>query len=201
VRAGKPAGYESSQTTHYSIVDAEGNAVALTYTLNGGYGSGVTAPGLGFLLNNEMDDFAAKPGAPNSYGLVQGEANAIQPGKRPLSSMTPTIVLRQGRLYLVAGSPGGPRIISTVLQVLLNVFDFGMNVQEAVDWPRFHHQWLPDKLYVERGFSPDTVRLLEARGHTVENARSIGEVAAILSSGAWLEGAADSRSEGQAAGY
>jgi len=201
VRAGNPAAYESSETTHYSIVDAEGNAVALTYTLNGGYGSGVTAPGLGFLLNNEMDDFAAKPGAPNSYGLVQGEANAIQPGKRPLSSMTPTIVLRQGRLYLVAGSPGGPRIISTVLQVLLNVFDFGMNVQEAVDWPRFHHQWLPDKLYVERGFSPDTVRLLEARGHTVENARSIGEVAAILSSGAWLEGAADSRSEGQAAGY
>ena len=201
VRAGKPAGYESSQTTHYSIVDAEGNAVALTYTLNGGYGSGVTAPGLGFLLNNEMDDFAAKPGAPNSYGLVQGEANAIQPGKRPLSSMTPTIVLRQGRLYLVAGSPGGPRIISTVLQVLLNVFDFGMNVQEAVDWPRFHHQWLPDKLYVERGFSPDTVRLLEARGHTVENARSIGEVAAILAGSAWLEGAADSRSEGQAAGY
>jgi gamma-glutamyltranspeptidase/glutathione hydrolase len=148
-----------------------------------------------------MDDFAAKPGAPNSYGLVQGEANAIQPGKRPLSSMTPTIVLRQGRLYLVAGSPGGPRIISTVLQVLLNIFDFGMNVQEAVDWPRFHHQWLPDKLYVERGFSPDTVRLLETLGHTVENARSIGEVAAILSGGAWLEGAADSRSEGQAAGY
>lgn len=201
VRAGNPAAYESSQTTHYSIVDADGNAVAVTYTLNGGYGCGVTAPGLGFLLNNEMDDFAAKPGAPNSYGLVQGEANAIQPRKRPLSSMTPTIVLRDGRLYLVAGSPGGPRIITTVLEVLLNVFDFGMNVQEAVDWPRFHHQWLPDKLSIERGFSPDTIRLLEARGHTVENARSIGEVAAILLNGAWLEGAADSRTEGKAAGY
>ena len=201
VHAGNPAAYESSQTTHYSIVDADGNAVALTYTLNGGYGSGVTAPGLGFLLNNEMDDFAAKPGAPNNDGLVYGQANAIQPRKRPLSSMTPTIVLRDGRLYLVLGSPGGPRIITTVLEVLLNVFDFGMNVQEAADWPRFHHQWLPDKLYMERGFSPDTIRLLEARGHTVENARSIGEVAAILLNGAWLEGAADSRTEGKAAGY
>ncbi|MBM3745551.1 MAG: gamma-glutamyltransferase, partial [Acidobacteria bacterium] len=140
---------ESSETTHYSVVDAEGNAVAVTYTLNGGYGCGVTPPGVGFLLNNEMDDFAVKPGAPNYYGLIQGERNAIAPRKRPLSSMTPTIVLRDGNLYLVAGSPGGPRIISTVLQVLLNVLDFGMNIQEAADWPRFHHQWLPDKLLME----------------------------------------------------
>jgi len=201
VRPGRPPGEESSATTHYSIVDREGTAVAVTYTLNGGYGCGVTAPGLGFLLNNEMDDFAARPGAPNSYGLVQGERNAIQPGKRPLSSMTPTIVLRDGRLYLVVGSPGGPRIITTVLEVLINVLDFGMEIQAAVDWPRFHHQWLPDKLYLEGGFSPDTAALLEARGHTLERVGSIGEVAAILVAEKWLEGAADSRVEGKAAGY
>lgn len=201
VRPGNPAAYESSDTTHYSIVDAEGDAVAVTYTLNAGYGCGVTVPGLGFLLNNEMDDFAAQPGTPNRKGLVQGEANAIAPGKRPLSSMTPTIVLRQGRLYLVAGSPGGPRIITTVLQVLLNVLDFGMNLQDAVDRPRFHHQWLPDELYVEPGFSPDTLALLESRGFRLEQAPSIGEVAAILSDGGWLQGAADSRVEGKAAGY
>ncbi len=201
VRPGSPAPVESSETTHYSILDREGNAVAVTYTLNGGYGSGVTVPGLGFLLNNEMDDFAAKPGAPNYYGLVQGEANAIQPRKRPLSSMTPTIVLREGRPWLIAGSPGGPTIINTVLQVIVNVIDFGMNVQEAVDWPRCHHQWLPDRLRVEPGFSPDTLRLLEARGFKLEKTRSIGEVAAILSDGGWLHGAADSRAEGKAAGY
>jgi gamma-glutamyltranspeptidase/glutathione hydrolase len=201
IGAGKPPAEESPETTHYSIIDREGNAVAVTYTLNGGYGSGVTVPGLGFLLNNEMDDFAAKPGAPNYYGLIQGERNAIQPRKRPLSSMTPTMVLKDGQLYLVAGSPGGPRIISTVLQVLLNVLDFGMGIQEAVDWPRFHHQWLPDRLLVERGFSPDTVALLEARGHQVERVRSIGEVAAILVAEGRLEGAADSRVEGKAAGH
>ncbi len=198
---GDPNAYESAETTHYSIVDPQGNVVAVTYTLNGGYGSGVTVPGLGFLLNNEMDDFAAKPGAPNSYGLVQGEANAIAPHKRPLSSMTPTIVLRQGRPYLVVGSPGGPRIITTVLQVLINVLDFGMNIQEAVDRPRFHHQWLPDKLYMEPGFSPDTTALLRARGFTIEPVRSMGEAAAILIERGRLEGAADSRVEGKAAGF
>ena len=160
-------GRESSETTHYSIVDADGNAVAVTYTLNFGYGSGVTVPGLGFLLNDEMDDFAAKPGEPNGFGLVQGEANAIQPRKRPLSSMTPTIVTRDGKLDLVLGTPGGPTIINSVLQVLVNVVDFGMNVQEAVDFPRIHHQWLPDQLVMERGFSPDTIALLKARGHHV----------------------------------
>lgn len=201
VRPGAPAGHESSETTHYSVLDQEGNAVAVTYTLNGGYGSGVTVPGLGFLLNNEMDDFTSKPGAPNYYGLIQGEANAIQPRKRPLSCMTPTIVLRGGRLYVILGSPGGPRIITTVLQVLVNILDFGMNLQDAVDWPRFHHQWLPDRLYVEPWFSPDTLALLESRGFQLEKVRSIGEVAAIRCEGGWIEGAADSRVEGKAAGY
>jgi gamma-glutamyltranspeptidase/glutathione hydrolase len=201
IHAGKPLGPESSETTHYSIVDAAGNAVAVTYTLNFGYGNGVTVPGLGFLLNDEMDDFAAKPGAPNGFGLVQGEANAIQPRKRPLSSMTPTIVTRGGKLALVLGTPGGPTIINTVLQVLLNVVDFGMNVQDAVDWPRIHHQWLPDRLLMERGFSPDTIALLKARGHRIDMVGSIGEVAAIQVDGAWLEGAADPRTEGTAQGY
>ena len=198
---GQLAPYESSETTHYSIVDREGNAVAVTYTLNGGFGCGVTAPGLGFLLNNEMDDFAAKPGTPNMFGLVQGERNAIQPRKRPLSSMTPTIVLRDGKLYMVLGSPGGGRIINAVLQVFLNVADFGMNMQNAVDWPRFHHQWKPDTLYMEHEFSPDTVSLLTAKGYHVERVTAMGEVAAILWDGQWLQGAADGRSEGTARGY
>ncbi|MCU1274100.1 MAG: gamma-glutamyltransferase [Bryobacterales bacterium] len=198
---GKPQSYESSETTHYSIVDAEGNAVAVTYTLNGGYGSHVTATKLGFLLNNEMDDFSAKPGEANAYGLVQGEANAIQPRKTPLSSMTPTIVLRGGKLYLVTGSPGGPTIINTVLEVVVNVIDFGMNVADAVDAPRLHHQWMPDVLSMERGFSPDTVALLKARGHNVKITDAQGEVAAIMTKDGWLEGSADSRTEGTAKGY
>jgi gamma-glutamyltranspeptidase / glutathione hydrolase len=201
IHAGKPLGAESSETTHYSIVDADGNAVAVTYTLNFGYGDGVTVPGLGFLLNDEMDDFAAKPGEPNAFGLVQGEANAIQPRKRPLSSMTPTIVTRGGKLELVLGTPGGPTIINSVLEVLVNVVDFGMNVQDAVDWPRIHHQWLPDQLLMERGFSPDTIALLKARGHTVKVVGGIGEVAAIQARDGWLEGAADPRTEGTAKGY
>jgi gamma-glutamyltranspeptidase/glutathione hydrolase len=198
---GKTVGPESSETTHYSIVDADGNAVSVTYTLNFGYGDGVTVPGLGFLLNDEMDDFAAKPGEPNGFGLVQGEANAIQPRKRPLSSMTPTIVTRGGKLELVLGTPGGPTIINSVLEVLVNVVDFGMNVQDAVDFPRIHHQWLPDRLVMERGFSPDTIALLKARGHTVQMAGGIGEVAAIQARDGWLEGAADPRTEGTAKGY
>ena len=202
VRPGRPQRYEPAETTHYSIVDAAGNAVAVTYTLNGSYGSGVTVPGAGFLLNNEMDDFASRPGVPNMFGLVQGEANAIEPRKRPLSSMTPTIVLRGGKLFMVAGSPGGPRIISTVLNVLLNAIDFGMNAQEAVDAPRFHHQWLPDTLFIEPGISPDTLALLKARGYAVDTAAAIGEAAVILvEQDGWLQGAADPRSEGKAAGY
>lgn len=192
---------ESSETTHYSIVDSEGNAAAVTYTLNGSYGSGVTAAKLGFLLNNEMDDFAVKPGAPNMFGLVQGEANAIQPRKTPLSSMAPTMVLRDGKLYLTLGSPGGPTIINTVLQVIVNVLDFKMNVLDAVDWPRIHHQWLPDEIKMESRFSPDTIALLRAKGHKINMVNSMGEVAAILAEGKWLAGAADPRREGTAAGY
>jgi gamma-glutamyltranspeptidase/glutathione hydrolase len=201
--AGLPTRAESAETTHYSVVDADGNAVAVTYTLNGGFGNGITVPGLGFLLNNEMDDFTSKPGSPNLFDLVQGEANAIEPGKRPLSSMSPTIVLRGNELFMVLGGPGGSRIPTAVLQVLLNVIDFGMNPQEAVDAPRFHHQWLPDAISVERGFSPDTLALLRSRGHEVRD--EAGPVPAvvelIVKDGGWLQGAADGRRWGRAAGY
>jgi gamma-glutamyltranspeptidase / glutathione hydrolase len=201
IRPGSLAAYESSETTHFSIVDKAGNAVSLTYTLNGSYGSGVTAPGLGFLLNNEMDDFAAQPGEPNMFGLVQGEANAIQPGKRPLSSMTPSILTKDGKLFMVVGGPGGGRIITAVLQTILNVVDFGMNVQDAVDAPRFHHQWKPDKITMERGFSPDTIRLLQDRGHEVEVIPAVARIFAIVADGGWLQGAPDGRSYGKAAGF
>ncbi len=198
---GKLAGYESSETTHFSIVDKDGNAVAMTYTLNGGYGSHVTVPGTGILLNNEMDDFSAKPGVPNMFKLIQGEANAIQPGKRPLSSMTPTILLRDGKPFLVVGGPGGSKIISSVLQVILNVVDFGMNAQDAVDAPRFHHQWQPDVLAIEKGFSPDTVRILESLGHKVESTTSVARIEAIVIDNGLLQGGADGRGYGKAEGY
>jgi gamma-glutamyltranspeptidase / glutathione hydrolase len=160
---------ESRQTTHFSVVDAAGNAVACTYTLNLGYGSGVTIPGTGILMNNEMDDFTAKVGVKNAYGLLQGVANAIQPGKRPLSSMTPTLVLKDGKLLLITGSPGGPTIINTVLQIVTNVIDHGMPVATAVEAPRIHHQWMPDILSYEKfGISPDTLALLKGRGHALE---------------------------------
>jgi gamma-glutamyltranspeptidase / glutathione hydrolase len=201
IRPGSLSAYESSETTHFSIVDKAGNAVSVTYTLNGSYGSGVTAPGLGFLLNNEMDDFAAQPGEPNMFGLVQGEANAIQPGKRPLSSMTPSILTKDGKLFMVVGGPGGGRIITAVLQAILNVVDFGMNVQDAVDAPRFHHQWKPDKITMERGFSPDTIRLLQERGHEVEVIPAVARIFAIVADGGWLQGAPDGRSYGKAVGF
>ncbi|HNY42539.1 MAG TPA: gamma-glutamyltransferase, partial [Bryobacteraceae bacterium] len=201
IAAGSPAGAESTETTHFNVIDAEGNAVTFTYTINNSYGSGVTVPGLGFLLNNEMDDFAAEPGKANMFGLIQGEANAIAPAKRPLSAMTPTIVTKDGKLYLVLGAPGGPRIISGVLQVMLNMLDFGMNVQQAVDQPRLHHQWMPDTLYLERGFSPDTRALLQKRGHKLADTSSVGSVEAIAVSGGWLEAAQNGRSAGKAAGY
>jgi gamma-glutamyltranspeptidase/glutathione hydrolase len=204
VKPGKPAGSESMETTHYSVVDSEGNAVAVTYTLNGGYGNGITVPGLGFLLNNEMDDFASKPGTANMFGLVQGEANAIAPGKRPLSSMTPTIVVKDGKLFMTAGAPGGSRISTAVAQVILKVLDFGMNVQDADDAPRVHPQWQPDRLSLERGISPDTVALLKSRGYEVDYAPGVvlAQVAAIVSDGGWLQGASDGRSAaGKAAGY
>ncbi len=194
---------EGSETTHYSIADEQGNVVAVTYTLNAGYGSGVTVPGAGFLLNDEMDDFAAKPGSPNLFGLVQGEANSIAPGRRPLSSMVPTIVLKDGKPFLVLGAPGGSRIITAVLQVLLNVIDFGMNIQEAIDFPRVHHQWKPDRLDIERGISPDTIVLLKKDGYNMEDAKPvvIARVEAILLADGWLQGGHDERGSGKAVGY
>ena len=166
VRGGGPAAYESPETTHYSIVDADGNAVSTTYTLNDSYGAGMVAKGTGVLLNNEMDDFTAKVGVANVYGLIQGESNAIAPRKRPLSSMTPTIVVKDAKPFLVIGSPGGPTIISTVLQSILNIVDFDMDVQAAVSAPRFHHQWLPDHIFWEElDLGADTRAALEARGH------------------------------------
>jgi gamma-glutamyltranspeptidase/glutathione hydrolase len=202
---------EGHHTTHYSVVDADGNAVAVTTTLNDDFGSRVTAPGLGFLLNDEMDDFAAKPGEPNIFGLVQGAANAIGPGKRPLSSMTPTIVLKDGKLFLVLGSPGGSRIPTTVANILMGVVDYGMNLQEAVNAPRFHHQWLPDVINVEQWFSPDTVKALEQMGHTVKFGEgsgedwepywSDGECIAIDPKTSERLGASDMRHNGKAVGY
>ena len=201
-RYGPVGGSESTETTHYSVVDKDGNAVAVTYTLNNSYGSGVTAKGTGVLLNNEMNDFSAKPGAPNSAGLLTSEQNAIAPRKRPLSSMTPTIVTRGGKLFLVVGSPGGPTIISTVLQVITNVVDFGMDLRQAVDFPRFHHQWMLDELRLEQhGISSDTVERLRQRGHRLRFVRQQGRVMAIQVGEQWLLGAADARSEGSARGY
>src|SRR5207249_8942858 len=156
---------EGANTTHYSVVDAKGNAVSNTYTLNFSYGVGLVADGAGVLLNNELDDFTAAPGASNAFGLVGFEANLPGPGKRPLSSMSPTIVLKDGKPVLVTGSPGGSRIISTVLQVIVNVLDYGMDVAAAVAAPRLHHQWLPDEVRIERGFADDTLAALRAKGH------------------------------------
>ncbi len=202
INPGQPARYESDNTTHFSVIDAQGNAVSNTYTLNFSYGLALVADGTGILLNNELDDFAAKPGAPNAYGLVGGEANAPGPNKRPLSSMSPTIVFRDGKPLLVTGTPGGSRIITTVLQVILNVIDHGMNVAEAVSAPRIHHQWLPDQVLAERGLSPDTLRLLEGRGHTIMVGSTSGAANSILVTPDGLTGAADPRSRGAlAVGY
>jgi gamma-glutamyltranspeptidase/glutathione hydrolase len=202
IRAGIQTGRESTETTHFSVVDSQGTAVAVTYTINGWYGSGVTAAGTGIVLNNEMDDFTAKPGEPNMFGLLQSENNAIEPGKRPLSAMSPTIVTRDGKLVLVLGSPGGPTIINTVLQVITNVLDFKMDLQQAVDFPRFHHQWMPDELRMESyGFSPDTIELLRKRGHKIRFVEAMGRVMAIQVGEEWLLGADDSRTEGLAAGF
>jgi gamma-glutamyltranspeptidase / glutathione hydrolase len=174
------APHERPETTHYSVVDAEGNAVAVTYTLNGNFGAAVVAPGTGILLNNEMDDFAARPGAANLFGLVQGAANAIAPGKRPLSSMSPTIVIKDGQAVLVLGSPGGPRITTAVLETLVNIIDFGLAPEEAVTAARFHHQWLPDALYYERGgFPPAVLAALAERGHRLTEQSRWGAVELI----------------------
>jgi gamma-glutamyltranspeptidase/glutathione hydrolase len=199
-----PAARESTQTTHYSVVDADGAAVSVTTTLNGGYGSKVTVGPLGFLLNNEMDDFASKVGVPNAYGLIQGEANAIAPNKRPLSTMTPTIVVKEGKPWLVLGTPGGSTIVTTVANVLIGVVDFGLDIQQAVNSPRFHHQWMPDRIVLENNrFSPDTVNLLKSRGHSVGFGLG-GDAECIqidLATGDRL-GASDARNEhGKAVGY
>ena len=205
VAHGVPAAYESSETTHFSVVDSAGNAVANTYTLNGGYGSGVTVHGAGFLLNNEMDDFTSKPGSPNMFGLIQGEANAIGPGKRPLSSMSPTFVLKGGKLWFVIGSPGGPTIINTVLEVISNVIDHEMNIRDAIEAPRFHHQWLPDVVNYEKSLRPDIVEGLRARGHKLAAKPSAqGEAHGIMIDpiSGLREGWADKRHvDSKAAGY
>jgi gamma-glutamyltranspeptidase / glutathione hydrolase len=195
---------EATQTTHFSVVDKDGNAVANTYTLNGSYGSGVTIEGTGILMNNEMDDFASRPGVPNAYGLVQGEANAIAPGKRPLSAMTPTFLESRGKLFLVIGSPGGPTIINTVLQVIVNIVDFGFTIQGAIDAPRFHHQWLPDELRMEdHGFPEDVTKALKARGHRLAFRSLMGDAEGIMlepKTGVRL-GASDPRGDGLTIGY
>ena len=202
---------ESTHTTHYSLVDADGNAVAVTTTINDWFGSRVTAEGLGFLLNDEMDDFSAKPGAPNGDDLIQGAANSIGPGKRPLSSMTPTIVLKDGKLFLVLGSPGSSRIITTVALAILGVVDYGMNIQEAIDAPRFHQQWMPDVLFVESWFSPDTIHALEKMGFKIV----VGQHDGTTLSPYWSDaeciaidpqtndrlGASDGRNSGKPVGY
>jgi gamma-glutamyltranspeptidase/glutathione hydrolase len=203
IRPGEPQRYESDQTTHFSIVDADGDAVANTYTLNLPYGSGLVAAGTGVLLNNELDDFAAKPGAANAYGLMGGDANAPGPMKRPLSSMSPTLVFKDGKLLMATGSPGGSTIISTVLQIILNVVDHGLNVAEAENAPRAHDQLWPDELRIERGMSPDTIRLLEAMGHRVVVGDAMGSANTILRApDGELEGASDLRQRGTlAVGY
>ncbi len=195
---------EAADTTHYSVMDAQGDAVSVTTTLNGGYGSGVTAPGLGFLLNNEMDDFASKQGVPNMFGLIQGPANAIAPGKRPLSSMTPTIVMKDGKVAFVLGSPGGATITTTVANIFLSVVDEGLNIQQAVDAPRFHQQYLPDMVMLEPGFAPATIDGLRAMGYTLRIGRNFGdgECIEVDARTGELEGGQDHRHHfGKAAGY
>ena len=197
---------EPQNTTHYSVVDADGNAVSVTTTLNDSFGSRVTAEGLGFLLNDEMDDFTSKQGVPNTYGLIQGPTNAISPGKRPLSTMTPTIVLKDGKIFLVLGSPGGSRIVTIVANILIGVVDFSLDIQEAVNAPRFHHQWLPDQIFVEDRLSPDTMNILRSKGHKVKvdpSWRDWGDGECIMvdpKTGERLAGA-DGRNNGKAVGY
>jgi gamma-glutamyltranspeptidase/glutathione hydrolase len=193
VSPGNPYPYESPDTTHFSVMDSLGNAVSNTYTLNFSYGSGMMIPGTGMLINNEMDDFSSKPGTPNGYGLLGSEANAIEGNKRPLSSMTPTIIFKNNEPYMVFGSPGGSRIITTVLQVALNVMDHDMNIAQAVHSPRIHHQWLPEVLMIESGFGPDTERLLTEKGYKLYPSTTMGSVQAIMKEGDYFYGSADPR--------
>lgn len=204
VRSGDPLPYESEETTHFTVVDKDGNVASNTYTINDSFGNKITVEGAGFLLNNEMDDFAPKPGAPNAYGLIQGEANAVAARKRPLSSMTPTIVLKDGKLLFAVGSPGGPTIINTVTQVIVNVIDHGMNIQQAIDWPRVHHQWMPDQIvYEPYGLVPDVMNRLKSMGHQFGNSRYMGDAEGVM-----IEdktdvrlGGSDPRLDGKSIGY
>ena len=193
--------FESSETTHYNVVDAKGNAAAVTYTLNNSFGNGITVPGLGFLLNDEMDDFAAKPGVPNMFGVTGGDANAIEPGKRPLSSMTPTIITKDGKFFMAVGAPGGSRITTGVLQVILDVLDFHLNPQDAVDLPRFHHQWKPDTLYLQNGFPADTEAALARMGYPIKPISGVARVEAIVMNNGVLEGGTESGLDGKVSGY
>ena len=200
--------FESKQTTHYSVLDEAGDAVSVTYTLNNSFGSGATAEGLGFLLNDEMDDFTSKVGAPNMFGLIQGAANAIAPSHRPLSSMTPIIVLENNKVRFVIGSPGGPRIITAIANIFLSVADGGLNIQQAVDAPRFHQQYLPDLLYIEPGFPAATIQALKGMGYTIKGGDgddrrwSDGECIAVDPKTGLIQGGQDKRhSFGKAAGY
>lgn len=193
VSPGDPYPYESPDTTHFSVMDSYGNAVSNTYTLNFSYGSGLMIPGTGMLINNEMDDFSSKPGTPNGYGLLGSEANAIEGNKRPLSSMTPTIIFKDQKPYMVFGSPGGSRIITTVLQVALNVMEHEMNIAQAVHSPRMHHQWLPEVLMIEQGFGFDTEKLLESKGYKLYPSSTMGSVQAIVKEGNYFYGSADPR--------
>jgi gamma-glutamyltranspeptidase/glutathione hydrolase len=202
IRAGKPADFEGRNTTHFSIIDRDGNAVSNTYTLNFSYGLGLVAEGTGVLLNNELDDFTSKPGTANAYGLVGYDANLPGPGKRPLSSMTPTIVLKDGKPFLITGSPGGSRIITAVLQIIVNAIDFNMPIDRAVSAPRLHHQWQPDEVYVEPGFAPEVLQALAKRGHNVVPTPSYSSTNSIEITPDGYIGAADRRTRGSlAAGY
>ena len=197
VSPGVEPAYESEDTTHFSVIDKDGNVVSNTYTLNFSFGSGIAVPGAGFLLNNEMDDFSAKSGVMNAFGMLGGEANSVAAGKRPLSSMTPTIVFADGEPWFATGSPGGSRIITAVLQMIVNVIDHGMNIAEAANAPRMHHQWYPDVLSLEPGFSPDTVRLLQERGHDVQDSRSSsGSTQTVAYRDGVFRGASDTRRPG-----
>src|SRR5262245_57666141 len=204
VKNGDPLPYESEETTHFTVVDKDGAVASNTYTINDSFGNKITVEGAGFLLNNEMDDFAPKPGSPNAYGLIQGEANAVTARKRPLSSMTPTIVLKDGKLWFAVGSPGGPTIINTVTQVIINIVDHGMNIQQAIDWPRVHHQWMPDRIvYEPYGLVPDVMNRLKSMGHQFGNPRYMGDAEGVM-----IEdktdmrlGGSDPRLDGKSIGY
>ena len=200
---GNPVTYESNDTTHFSIADRFGNAVSNTYTINFSYGSHIVVEGGGFLLNNEMDDFSSKPGVPNAYGLIGGEANKIEADKRMLSSMSPTIVKKGRKNVLITGSPGGSRIITTTLQVIMNVIDHSLNVQAAVSAPRVHHQWLPDEIGIEQGLSPDTINILRDMGHTVNQKSAMGAIQSIMigEDGTFYGGADPRRSTSSAMGF